>query len=131
MSCHWCHVMERESFEDKEVAAMLNAGYVCIKVDREERPDVDHLYMEACMALTGSGGWPLTCFLDHDRRPFYAGTYYPKRGRQGMPGLMDVLDNLSHVWKSDRQKIGSAAQSITEYMNTRATYRARAASMPM
>jgi uncharacterized protein len=116
-SCHWCHVMERECFEDNDVASLLNAGYVCIKVDREERPDVDHLYMEACMALTGSGGWPLTCFLDHDRRPFYAGTYFPKGDRRGMPGLMGVLDNISQLWSSDRKKITSAAQSITQHMD--------------
>ena len=77
-TCHWCHVMERESFEDIEIAKMLNEYYVCIKVDREERPDIDQIYMTACQMLTGAGGWPLSVFLDHEKKPFYAGTYFPK-----------------------------------------------------
>ncbi len=117
-SCHWCHVMERESFEDQDVAALLNEGFVSIKVDREERPDVDHLYMEACVAMTGSGGWPLTCLLDHDRRPFFAGTYFPKQSRAGMPGLMELLDRLEHLWKTDRKRIITAAESVTAWLNS-------------
>src|SRR3954453_14262076 len=85
-ACHWCHVMEHESFEDPATAAVMNERFVNIKVDREERPDVDAVYMEAVQALTGSGGWPMTVFLDHDGRPFYGGTYFPPESRHGMPG---------------------------------------------
>jgi uncharacterized protein YyaL (SSP411 family) len=115
-SCHWCHVMERECFEDREVAEALNAGYVSVKVDREERPDVDHLYMEACQALTGGGGWPLTCLLDHDRRPFFAGTYFPKDDSHGTPGLLTVLDRIGSLWKSDRRRIFGAAESVMQFL---------------
>ena len=101
-TCHWCHVMERESFEDKEVAEILNKHYISIKVDREERPDIDHIYMTVCQALTGHGGWPLTIFMTPDQKPFFAGTYFPKRGRQGMIGLMDLLDRIRKGWQSDR-----------------------------
>jgi uncharacterized protein YyaL (SSP411 family) len=111
-SCHWCHVMERECFEDKEVAGALNAGFVSVKVDREERPDVDHLYMEACAAMTGGGGWPLSCFLDHDRRPFFAGTYFPK------PGFLSVLERIGGLWNTDRKKITAAAESVIGYMHS-------------
>ncbi|MDF1864761.1 MAG: thioredoxin domain-containing protein, partial [Saprospiraceae bacterium] len=84
-TCHWCHVMERESFENKEVAAFMNEHFVNIKVDREERPDVDQIYMEACQIISGSGGWPLNCFLLPDGRPFYAGTYFPPEGKYNRP----------------------------------------------
>src|SRR6188508_1974664 len=86
-ACHWCHVMERESFEDSETAAKLNEQFVPIKVDREERPDVDDLYMEAVQGMTGQGGWPLSAFLDPDGVPFYGGTYFPPEPRQGMPSF--------------------------------------------
>ena len=86
-ACHWCHVMERESFEDEQIAALMNEHFVCIKVDREERPDVDAIYMEAVQAMTGQGGWPLNAFITPDGVPFYAGTYYPPEPRQGMPSL--------------------------------------------
>ncbi len=118
-SCHWCHVMERECFEDREVADKLNANFVSVKVDREERPDVDHLYMEACAALTGGGGWPLSCFARHDRRPFFAGTYFPKHDRAGLPGFMTVLDNISSLWKHDRQRLERAAESLVGHMSER------------
>ena len=84
-ACHWCHVMEHESFEDDETAQLMNQWYVCIKVDREERPDLDDIYMQAVQAMTGQGGWPMTVFLTPDGRPFYGGTYYPKEPRMGMP----------------------------------------------
>lgn len=87
-SCHWCHVMERESFEDDEVADYLNACFVSIKVDKEERPDIDSVYMNVCQALTGSGGWPLTVFMTPDQKPFFAGTYFPKKSRYGRPGSL-------------------------------------------
>ena len=91
-ACHWCHVMERESFEDAETAALMNERFVPIKVDREERPDVDDIYMEAVQGMTGQGGWPLTVFLDPEGVPFYGGTYFPPEPRQGMPSFRQVLD---------------------------------------
>src|SRR5664279_1958061 len=84
--CHWCHVMEKESFEDSEVAEILNKNFISIKVDREERPDIDHIYMSVCQTLTGQGGWPLTILMTPEKKPFYAGTYYPKHDRAGMIG---------------------------------------------
>jgi uncharacterized protein YyaL (SSP411 family) len=94
-ACHWCHVMERESFEDDETALLMNEHYVCIKVDREERPDVDAIYMEAVQALTQHGGWPMTVFLRPDGVPFYGGTYFPPVRRQGMPAVKEVLLSVS------------------------------------
>lgn len=90
-TCHWCHVMERESFEDPEVAELLRENFVAVKVDREERPDIDAVYMQVCQAMTGRGGWPLTLILAPDRKAFFAGTYFPKRRRYGSYGLMDIL----------------------------------------
>ena len=86
-ACHWCHVMERESFEDPAIAALMNRHFVSVKVDREERPDVDHIYMQAVQSLTGRGGWPMTVFLAHDGTPFYGGTYFPPTDRHGLPGF--------------------------------------------
>lgn len=100
-TCHWCHVMERESFEDQDVAKLLNDNFVAIKVDREERPDIDGLYMSVCQALTGSGGWPLTVLLTPDKKPFYAGTYFPKRRMLGRIGLMDILEQIHTKWEQD------------------------------
>ena len=93
--CHWCHVMERECFEDAAVAALLNEHFVSIKVDREERPDLDQIYMSVCQALTGQGGWPLSVFLTPEKKPFFAGTYFPKRSRFGITGLMELLPRLA------------------------------------
>ncbi len=93
-ACHWCHVMERESFEDEATAAALNAGFVAIKVDREERPDLDQLYMGAVQTMTGGGGWPMSVFLTPDGRPFYGGTYFPDTPRHGMPSFRQVLDGV-------------------------------------
>lgn len=112
-TCHWCHVMERESFEDMEVAQALNRAFVCIKVDREERPDIDNLYMTACQALTGGGGWPLTAILTPDRKPFFVGTYFPKHGRAGRPGLLDVIRSISQAWQTDAASLNSSAEEIT------------------
>ncbi len=111
-TCHWCHVMERESFEDKEVAEFMNTHFVCIKVDREERPDVDQIYMEACQILTGRGGWPLNVFLTPDLKPFYAGTYYPPMPAHGRPSWLQVLMNLSHTWQHHREKVEDQAQRL-------------------
>jgi len=115
-TCHWCHVMEHESFEDAEVARVLNAGFVCIKVDREERPDVDHVYMSATQALTGSGGWPLTLILFPDGRPFFAATYIPKEPRFGRPGLVELLERVRELWTSDREALAEDARRITEHL---------------
>ena len=111
-ACHWCHVMERESFEDPQVAAAMNERYVCVKVDREERPDVDAIYMDALQAMTGHGGWPLNAFLRPDGVPFYAGTYYPPEPRQGMPSWIQVLEGVSHAWSEQREEIEQASQTI-------------------
>jgi uncharacterized protein len=101
-TCHWCHVMERESFENEEVAAYMNEHFINIKVDREERPDVDAIYMEACQLLTGAGGWPLNCFLTPDARPFYAGTYFPPRPAHNRPGWIQLLQHLANIWETKR-----------------------------
>ena len=94
-ACHWCHVMERESFEIEETAAVMNEHFVCVKVDREERPDVDAIYMEACQAMTGQGGWPLNAFLTPDGVPFYAGTYFPPDPRHGLPAWRAVVEAIA------------------------------------
>ncbi len=111
-ACHWCHVMAHESFEDPEMAALMNDRFVSIKVDREERPDVDATYMAATTAMTGHGGWPMTVFLDHERRPFYAGTYYPPEPRAGMPSFRLVLEAVSDAWRDRRDRVEAAASQI-------------------
>ncbi|MBE0644444.1 MAG: thioredoxin domain-containing protein [Bacteroidetes bacterium] len=111
-TCHWCHVMEHESFEDREVADYLNQHYVSIKVDREERPDIDHIYMTVCQAMTGSGGWPLTVFMTPDKKPFFSGTYFPKDDRHGRPGFLRVLSALHEVWRNERNKILSIGEEL-------------------
>jgi uncharacterized protein len=112
-SCHWCHVMAHESFEDPATAAMMNEHFVNVKVDREERPDVDAIYMNATQAMTGRGGWPMTVFLDPDRRPFYAGTYYPSEPRHGMPSFRQVLEAIRDAWHGRRDEIGEQASRLT------------------
>lgn len=116
-TCHWCHVMAHESFEDEEVAAVLNRDYICIKVDREERPDIDAIYMEVCQAINGSGGWPLTILMTPDQKPFFAGTYLPKKQRYGYAGLLDVLEKITFLWKHNRQDILNTGRKITEFLN--------------
>lgn len=111
-TCHWCHVMERESFEDEEVADILNKGFISIKVDREERPDIDSVYMNVCQALTGSGGWPLTVFLTPERTPFFAGTYFPKRSRYGRPGLIELLNMIREKWENERERLEGLGEQI-------------------
>jgi hypothetical protein len=113
-TCHWCHVMEHESFEDAEVAALLNEHYVCVKVDREERPDLDAVYMQVTQAMTGSGGWPMTVVLTPEKQPFFAGTYYPKRARHGRKGLMELLPEIAALWRERRADVLASAQRITE-----------------
>ena len=112
-ACHWCHVMERESFENDEIAALMNEHFVCVKVDREERPDVDALYMEAVQLMTGSGGWPLNVFITPEQVPFYAGTYFPPQPRQGMPSWPMVLKGVAEAWKNQREKILEQSDEIT------------------
>ena len=113
-ACHWCHVMERESFESEEVAAFLNAHFVSVKVDREERPDVDAVYMDAVQALSGRGGWPMSVFLMPDRRPFFGGTYWPHPARPGMPGFLHILGRIAHIWEHERDNANTAAEGLTE-----------------
>ncbi len=115
-ACHWCHVMERESFEDPEVAAYMNARFVCIKVDREERPDVDAIYMDAVQAMTGRGGWPLNAFATPDQVPFYAGTYFPPDPRQGMPSWLMVLEAIAQAWDERREEIVEGGERIVEHL---------------
>lgn len=118
-TCHWCHVMERESFEDEEVAEILNKHFVSIKVDREERPDVDNVYMTVCQALTGSGGWPMTIIMDPEKKPFFAGTYFPKHSMWQRPGLIDVLNAVEDKWRTDRQALSKSADEITNAISRR------------
>lgn len=108
--------MERESFEDDEVAELLNEHFIAIKVDREERPDIDHIYMSVCQALTGQGGWPLTIFMTPERKPFYAGTYFPKRSRGGYPGILEILEHVNKTWKSDKNILEESSDKIMEHM---------------
>lgn len=115
-ACHWCHVMERESFEDPEIAALMNRYFVNIKVDREERPDIDQIYQQAVQLITGHGGWPLTVFLDHERRPFYGGTYYPPVARYGRPGFPDILEVVHRKWVEERDRIHEAGAELTTYL---------------
>lgn len=113
-ACHWCHVMARESFADEQVAAFLNRHFVSIKVDREERPDIDHIHMQAVIALTGSGGWPMSVFLTPDKRPFFAGTHFPPRSVPGRPGFLHVITELAAAYRESRGEIESSAREITE-----------------
>jgi uncharacterized protein YyaL (SSP411 family) len=111
-SCHWCHVMEHESFEDPQVAALMNEEFVCVKVDREERPDVDALYMEAVQGMTGHGGWPLNVFLTPEQTPFYGGTYFPPEPRHGMPSWTQVLQAIAETWRENAAEIRAGGERI-------------------
>jgi uncharacterized protein YyaL (SSP411 family) len=113
-ACHWCHVMERESFENEEIARLMNEGFVSIKVDREERPDIDEIYMNAVQMLTGSGGWPLTVFLTPDKRPFFGGTYFPPVDVYGRPGFKTVLNRIHQVFREQRHQVTTNAEALTE-----------------
>ncbi|MFR9069527.1 MAG: thioredoxin domain-containing protein, partial [Paraclostridium sp.] len=111
-TCHWCHVMEHESFEDEEVANILNKNYICIKVDREERPDVDSVYMTFCQAMTGSGGWPLTVIMTPDKKPFFCGTYFPKYQKYNRIGLIDLLEQIDFKWKNEKETLLKSSENI-------------------
>ena len=115
-ACHWCHVMERESFENDEIAALMNANFVNIKVDREERPDVDDIYMTAVQAMIGQGGWPLTVFLTPDRMPFFGGTYFPPEPRGGHPGFPQILQSISDAYKNRRPELSSTGEHVLEHL---------------
>jgi hypothetical protein len=128
-ACHWCHVMERESFEDEATAALMNELFVCIKLDREERPDLDSIYMEACQAMTGSGGWPLNVFLTPEQVPFYAGTYFPPQSRQGMPSWRELLQAIANAWDERREEIRAGGRRIAEQLSGGA--RLRPSAQPM
>ena len=118
-ACHWCHVMERESFEDEETAKIMNALFVCVKVDREERPDLDELYMRSVQAFSrGSGGWPMTVFLRPDGRPFYAGTYFPPTPRQGMPSFQQVMHHVAALWSDKRDQVDALSGEVLEHLDS-------------
>jgi hypothetical protein len=118
-TCHWCHVMEHESFEDEEIAGVMNQYFVPIKVDREERPDIDNVYMKAVMAISGHGGWPLTVFLTPEKKPFYGGTYFPPQARWGSPGFKDVLLSVHQTWQNQRKEVLESSQSLTDILQER------------
>ena len=116
-ACHWCHVMAHESFEDEATAAQMNADFVCIKVDREERPDIDAIYMNATVAMTRQGGWPMTCFLAADGAPFYCGTYYPLTPRGGQPSFRQVLTAITEVWTQRRDEVAEVGDQVRKHLS--------------
>ena len=118
-ACHWCHVMAHESFEDDAVAALMNERFVSIKVDREERPDVDSVYMQATVSMTGHGGWPMSVFLDHEGRPFYTGTYFPPQPRHQLPSFTQLLEAISDTWQERREDVLAAGVRITSALSSR------------
>ncbi len=115
-TCHWCHVMEHESFEDEQVAKLMNDNFISIKVDREELPEIDHVYMSVCQAITGRGGWPLTIIMTPQKEPFFAGTYFPKNGRFGRPGMMELLPSIAEAWKNKRDELVKSANRINDFL---------------
>ena len=117
-TCHWCHVMAHESFEDEKIAEILNQYFVSIKVDREERPDIDSVYMSVCQAFTGSGGWPMSIFMTWDKKPFFAGTYFPPKSHYGMPGFPDLLDAIVSQWNNDRRELLKSAEQIIAHLKS-------------
>ncbi|MFN7144911.1 MAG: thioredoxin domain-containing protein, partial [Myxococcota bacterium] len=117
-ACHWCHVMEHESFEDADVARHMNEGFVNVKVDREERPDLDELYMRAVQAFTGRGGWPMTVFLTPDGKPFFGGTYFPPKPAHGMPSFRQVLDHVRNLWQNDRARVADVTGKVGGYLTS-------------
>jgi uncharacterized protein YyaL (SSP411 family) len=128
-ACHWCHVMERESFESQEIAQILNEDYVSIKVDREERPDVDSIYMQAVQMMTGHGGWPMSVFLTPDGKPFFAGTYFPPDDRHGMPSFRRVLEHVVNVYRSRRQEVEAASKEVQQALSSQLRVRGQSGSI--
>src|ERR1700758_2394999 len=119
-ACHWCHVMERESFDDEATAAVMNDLFVSVKVDRKERPDVDSVYMDAVVALTGQGGWPLTVFLTPEGEPFYGGTYFPPEPRHGLPSFREILRAVADAYRERPGDVAAQAASLTEHVRSSA-----------
>ncbi|GIS03734.1 MAG: hypothetical protein CM15mP106_1810 [Candidatus Neomarinimicrobiota bacterium] len=115
-TCHWCHVMERESFEDPNVAKQMNSAFINVKVDREEMPEIDHLYMSVCQAMTGHGGWPLTIVMTPDKEPFFSGTYFPKNAKRGNPGLLQLIPSLKNAWIYKQSEIQDSVKKIEKYL---------------
>src|SRR4026209_2380294 len=115
-TCHWCHVMERESFENEEIAAFMNSRFVNIKVDREERPDVDRVYMTFVQATAGGGGWPMSVWLTPDLKPFYGGTYFPPTSRWGRPGFVEIREEIARVWRAEPDRVRQSADAVTEQL---------------
>ena len=120
-TCHWCHVMAHESFENQAVADKLREEFIAVKVDREERPDIDSVYMSVCQAFTGSGGWPMSIFMTWDKKPFFAGTYFPPESRYGMVGFLDLLTQIEKQWKENRAGLLAQAERIVEHVQGRET----------
>jgi uncharacterized protein YyaL (SSP411 family) len=116
-ACHWCHVMQRESFQNEAIARLMNSSFVCVKVDREERPDIDEVYMRAVQAISGSGGWPMTVFLTPDRKPFFGGTYFPPKSSQGMPGFETILTTVQDAWVRNRASINHSSEEMIEIIS--------------
>tara|TARA_S200000501_G_scaffold339840_1_gene347858 strand:- start:56547 stop:58736 length:2190 start_codon:yes stop_codon:yes gene_type:complete len=115
-TCHWCHVMEHESFEDSTVASLMNENFVNIKVDREEMPEIDHVYMSVCQAMTGRGGWPLTIIMTPEKEPFFAGTYFPKNGRGNRPGMLQLIPSIANAWKNKQTEIKTTTEKVKNYL---------------
>ena len=115
-TCHWCHVMEHESFQDEAVAKLMNEKFVNIKVDREEMPEIDHLYMSVCQAMTGRGGWPLTIIMSPDKHPFFAGTYFPKKTIGKRPGMLHLLPSLENAWINKKVEIQDTIEKVKDYL---------------
>ncbi|MEP7198763.1 MAG: thioredoxin domain-containing protein [Chloroflexota bacterium] len=128
-ACHWCHVMAHESFEDEDTARVMNANFMCIKVDREERPDLDAIYMQAVQAISGHGGWPMTMFLTPDGQPFYGGTYYPPVPRHGLPSFKQVLESVASAYRRDRNKVAESAAQLTEQLRMQSVAAVRGAEL--
>src|SRR5277367_1713759 len=117
-ACHWCHVMEHESFENVEIAQLMNEHYVPIKVDREERPDLDEIYMKSVQLMTGHGGWPMTVFLTPELKPFFGGTYYPPQDGHGLPSFKRVLTGVSTAWMEQREQVTQSANQLADHLRS-------------
>src|SRR5438309_3094900 len=129
-TCHWCHVMERESFENEQIAELMNRWFVCVKIDREERPDIDRIYMSYVQATTGGGGWPMSVWLTPDLKPFVGGTYFPPENRYGRAGFPAVLERIADAWRSDRQKIIQSSSEVLEQLAKQEHVTASTAGLP-
>ena len=128
-ACHWCHVMERECFENEAIARLMNENFVCIKVDREERPDIDHVYMDAVQAMTGGGGWPMTVFLTSDGEPFYGGSYFPPEDRHGIPAFPRVLEAVAEAYRDRRYQVAGVARDVVARLEQSPTFDSGAKSL--